>query len=190
MVTRGRGRRRKSGLRRRSSAQESVSITFCISQITHDVQVYLSRRAEADSQMVATKPNDWTYTTTYASISDNAELSNALWTPGVPSDPHHAIPIAEMSRSDRILSFAQITRSSGVSRGGTLHTLVRKCVGLFCLRFIPKTEVSATEQHAACDADIYLHSLRLHTACRIVLLRAHDARIYHSFESAPPLVVR
>ena len=49
-----------------------MSITFCISQITHEDQVYLSRRAEADSEMVATKLYDWTYTTTYASILDNA----------------------------------------------------------------------------------------------------------------------
>ena len=121
VVTRGQGRRRKSGLRRRSSSQQSVSITFCISQITHEAQVYLSRRAEADSQMVATKPYDWTYTTTYASMLNNAELSNALWTPGVPSDAHHSIPIAEISRSDRILSFAQITIFEGFTRGNIAY---------------------------------------------------------------------
>jgi len=55
----------------------------------------------------ATKPYDWTYTTTYGghSPSSSTELS---WQPADPEDESHAIPMAELARQDPILFYAEI----------------------------------------------------------------------------------
>lgn len=55
---------------------------------------------------VSTKPYDWTYTTTYCGHEDTP--TPAQWKPADPEDPSHAIPLAELSRQDPILFYAEI----------------------------------------------------------------------------------
>lgn len=73
---------------------------------------------------VATKPYDWTYTTTYAghegddgststlssvsAATTTTEMIPAVWKPADPEDPSDSIPIAELSRPDPILFYAEI----------------------------------------------------------------------------------
>jgi type 2A phosphatase activator TIP41 len=59
-------------------------------------------------QTLTTKPYDWTYTTTYAGSLDAAGSRNALWVPSEPTNTHHTIPIAELSRPDPILFYAEV----------------------------------------------------------------------------------
>ena len=48
------------------------------------------------------KPYDWTYTTTYPGHS------SGKWIAADPEDPSQAIPIAELTRPDPILFYAEI----------------------------------------------------------------------------------
>jgi type 2A phosphatase activator TIP41 len=69
---------------------------------------------------VATKPYDWTYTTTYAgNPSSHTEEESPIhtfrspeatipWTPVDPDNPSHLIPMAELTRPDPILFYAEI----------------------------------------------------------------------------------
>ena len=77
-------------------------------------------------KMVETKPYDWTYTTTYGGSLDDVGLGNAQWTPGEPSNIHHLIPIAELSRPDPILFYAEIPLfEDELHDNGASHLLVR-----------------------------------------------------------------
>lgn len=53
-----------------------------------------------------TKPYDWTYTTTYAGHFIAADKFS--FTVGDPENAQHAIPIAELTRQDPILFYAEI----------------------------------------------------------------------------------
>jgi type 2A phosphatase activator TIP41 len=76
-------------------------------------------------EMVTTKAYDWTYTMTYAGSLDGTGSGNAQWTPSDPSVPHYSIPIAELSRPDPILLYAEIPLFDDEPRGnGASHLLV------------------------------------------------------------------
>jgi type 2A phosphatase activator TIP41 len=134
----------------------------------------MSRSTGADSQIpmpevVTTKPYDWTYTTTYAGSLDDPGSGNVQWAPADPSIPHHSIPIAELSRPDPILFYAEIPLfDDELHDNGASHLLVR-------IRVMP-----------TCIFILSRFTLRVDN----VLFRAHDTRIYHSFASSPPVVVR
>lgn len=53
---------------------------------------------------VPTKPYDWTYTTTYPGHPKSA----VSWTSADPDNASHTIPIAELTRPDPILFYAEI----------------------------------------------------------------------------------
>lgn len=55
---------------------------------------------------VATKPYDWTYTTTYAGHANTS--SSPHWLPADPRNPSHEIPMAELRRHDPIMFYAEI----------------------------------------------------------------------------------
>jgi type 2A phosphatase activator TIP41 len=65
---------------------------------------------------VATKPYDWTYTTNYpghvgepfASIPSSLTTNTSTWTSGESTNPAHVIPLAELTRPDPILLYAEI----------------------------------------------------------------------------------
>jgi hypothetical protein len=90
-------------------------------------------------QTVATKPYDWTYTTTYAGSPDDDDDDagsenlnpnpNVQWVPAESSTTNaqqHAIPIAELSRPDPILFYAEIPLfEDELHDNGASHLLVR-----------------------------------------------------------------
>jgi type 2A phosphatase activator TIP41 len=61
---------------------------------------------------VLTKPYDWTYTTTYPGHFEldpgSSSLSHPLWKPADPENPLNVIPLAELSRQDPILFYAEV----------------------------------------------------------------------------------
>jgi type 2A phosphatase activator TIP41 len=89
------------------------------------------RRTGANSQIpmpqtIATKPYDWTYTTTYAGSPDDAGAGSAQWIPAEPANALHAIPIAELSRPDPILFYAEVPLfEDELHDNGASHLLVR-----------------------------------------------------------------
>ena|SRR3984957_9788899 len=64
-------------------------------------------------ETVETRPYDWTYTTTYAGTSsspfeDASVSSSTTWSPADPDNPSHSIPLAELTRTDPILFYAEV----------------------------------------------------------------------------------
>ena len=61
---------------------------------------------------VLTTPYDWTYTTTYPGHFDldstSSSSSQPSWKPADPENPLNAIPLAELSRQDPILFYAEV----------------------------------------------------------------------------------
>ena len=114
-------------------------------------------------QTVATKPYDWTYTTTYAGSLDDAGSGNHQWVPGESTNAQHTIPIAELSRPDPILFYAEIPLfEDELHDNGASHLLVRivRLLDLkpfFCLM---------TERVLACDANMHLHIIAFHITRR------------------------
>ena len=53
------------------------------------------------------KPYDWTYTTTYGGHSPSSS-TGLSWQPADPENRSHAIPMAELTRQDPILFYAEI----------------------------------------------------------------------------------
>jgi type 2A phosphatase activator TIP41 len=116
---------------------------------------------------VETKPYDWTYTSTYAGHLH--ESTNDQWQPADASNPSHAIPIAELTRRDPILYYAHTTLyEDELHDNGSSLVLAR-------VRVMP-----------GCLFALVRFALRVDN----VLFRVHDTRVYHSFTSDPPLVVR
>lgn len=75
---------------------------------------------------VPTKPYDWTYTTVYAGHDASPEGSSAEFIAGDPTSESHAIPIAELSRPDPILFYAEIPLfEDELHDNGSSHVLVR-----------------------------------------------------------------
>ncbi|KAI0065699.1 TIP41-domain-containing protein [Artomyces pyxidatus] len=128
---------------------------------------WLKSRTDPNSQLplpttAPTKPYDWTYTTTYA----GHELIGTEWTP---AGEEHAIPIAELTRPDPILFYAEIPLyEDELHDNGSSQLLVR-------IRVMP-----------TCIFILSRFTLRVDN----VLFRARDTRIYHSFASSPPTVIR
>lgn len=57
---------------------------------------------------VATKPYDWTYTTPYPGHNLPSSNNSISWLPADPENPSHTIPLAELTRQDPILFYAEI----------------------------------------------------------------------------------
>src|SRR6266550_7580753 len=57
---------------------------------------------------VVTKPYDWTYTSTYPGHDLENESPAIRWRVADPEDASHEIPIAELTRQDPILFYAEI----------------------------------------------------------------------------------
>ncbi|KAH7103070.1 type 2A phosphatase activator TIP41 [Auriculariales sp. MPI-PUGE-AT-0066] len=132
---------------------------------------WLKSRTDPNSQTpmpktVETKPYDWTYTTTY---SGHSAPQSVVWQAASPSEPSHTIPLAELTRRDPILYYAQTTLyEDELHDNGSSLVLCR-------VRVMP-----------GCLFALVRFVLRVDN----VLFRVHDTRIYHSLASNPPLVVR
>lgn len=137
---------------------------------------------------VVTKPYDWTYTTIYPG-HESGSSSSITWQPAEPDNPLHTIPIAELTRQDPILFYAEIPLfEDELHDNGASHLLVR---------------IVSTQKYTIQSQDGFLlmeHQRVMPTCLFIlsrftlrvdnVLFRTYDTRIYHSFASSPPLVVR
>ncbi|KAJ8594031.1 TIP41-domain-containing protein [Rhizopogon salebrosus TDB-379] len=129
---------------------------------------------------VAAKHYDWTYTVTYPGHhSDIAAEIESLpdsmipWTDADPENPSHSIPLAELTRPDPILFYAEIPLfEDELHDNGSSNLLVRI--------WRPKRVMPA------CVFILSRFTLRVDN----VLFRTHDTRVYHSFTSTPPLVIR
>ncbi|KAJ7771142.1 TIP41-like family-domain-containing protein [Mycena maculata] len=141
---------------------------------------------------VPTKPYDWTYTTTYAGhpgiwtppeIDDGGSEAGSRpttpivedppqpwsWVPADADNPAHVIPLAELTRPDPILFYAEVPLfEDELHDNGSSHLLVRVRVMPTCIFILAR------------------FTLRVDG----VLFRTHDTRMYHSFASSPPLIVR
>ena len=74
---------------------------------------------------VPTKSFDWTYTTLYPGHVQGSS-SKGVWQPADPHNPNHAIPLAELTRQDPILFYAEIPLyEDELHDNGASHLLVR-----------------------------------------------------------------
>ncbi|KIJ69786.1 hypothetical protein HYDPIDRAFT_22950 [Hydnomerulius pinastri MD-312] len=120
---------------------------------------------------VTAKPYDWTYTTTYAGHHPEsvAASTSTSWTDADPENSDHSIPLAELTRPDPILFYAEIPLfEDELHDNGSSNVLVRIRVMPTCLFILSR------------------FTLRVDN----VLFRTHDTRLYHSFGSSSPLVIR
>ncbi|TFK63539.1 type 2A phosphatase activator TIP41 [Pluteus cervinus] len=121
---------------------------------------------------VPTKPYDWTYTTTYPGgllKQSGSEETEIPWSLGESENSSHSIPLAELMRPDPILFYAEIPLfEDELHDNGSSNLLVR-------IRVMP-----------TCIFILSRFTLRVDN----VLFRTHDTRLYHSFASSPPLLVR
>jgi type 2A phosphatase activator TIP41 len=96
-------------------------------------------------QTSATKQYDWTYTTVYSGHREvvssdedgkdqttTAPEEHLLWRPANSDDPSQTIPMAELSRQDPILFYAEIpVFEDELHDNGASHLLVR-IVSCYC----------------------------------------------------------
>jgi len=116
----------------------------------------------------ATKPYDWTYTTTYSGHSSPSSTELA-WQLADLENESHTIPMAELTRQDPILFYAEIPLfEDELHDNGSSDLLVRIRVMPTCIFILARL------------------TLRVDN----VLFRIHDTRVFHSYSSDPPLVIR
>lgn len=135
---------------------------------------------------VPTKPYDWTYTTVYSGSSGEgvpAEFMHAD-----PENPLHAIPLAELTRPDPILFYAEIPLFEDELHDNGSSDLVIRIVNAGYMRFVTTrlTELFLQRVMPTCIFILSRFTLRVDN----VLFRTFDTRIYHSFKSSPPLIVK
>ncbi|GBE79866.1 type 2A phosphatase activator TIP41 [Sparassis latifolia] len=134
---------------------------------------WLKSRSGPSSQLpmpktVPTKPYDWTYTTIYPGHAI-ATSDSVSWQPAEADNSSHTIPLAELTRQDPILFYAEIPLfEDELHDNGTSQLIIRIRVMPTCLFILSR------------------FTLRIDH----VLFRTYDTRIYHSFASSPSLVVR
>jgi type 2A phosphatase activator TIP41 len=74
--------------------------------------------------VVPTKPYDWTYTTLYSGHTEQGPSKE--WQPADSSEPTHTIPMAELTRPDPILYYAEVPIfDSELDDNGSSSLLVR-----------------------------------------------------------------
>ncbi|KAJ3836444.1 type 2A phosphatase activator TIP41 [Lentinula raphanica] len=119
---------------------------------------------------VPTKPYDWTYTTTYCGHSPSHPSSTTItsppnqWTTADSGDTKHQIPLAELTRPDPILFYAEIPLfEDELHDNGSSALLVR-------IRVMP-----------TCIFILSRFTLRVDG----VLFRTYDTRLYSSLEDNP-----
>ena len=77
-------------------------------------------------ETVPTKIYDWTYTTAYAGHPLSSSPSTIQWLPADPENPLHRIPMAELTRRDPIMFYAEIPLfEDELHDNGSSHLVVR-----------------------------------------------------------------
>ncbi|KAL4264357.1 TIP41 family protein [Pleurotus pulmonarius] len=129
---------------------------------------WLKSRTDPSSQSqmpttVTTKPYDWTYTTTYPGHPSNANSN------GWKIDESLQIPMAELTRPDPILFFAEVPLfEDELHDNGTASYTIKIRVMPTCIFLLARFTLHVDN----------------------VLFRMHDTRMYHSFASKPPQFIR
>ena len=86
---------------------------------------------------VLTKPYDWTYSTTYPGHFDQDDSDPAYpsWQPADPDNPSNIIPLAELSRQDPILFYAEIPLFEDELHDNGASSLIVRIVSVysFCI---------------------------------------------------------
>lgn len=137
---------------------------------------------------VPTKPYDWTYTTTYTGHTVPAS-SPSSWNPANPAYPVHAIPLAELTRPDPILFYAEVPLfEDELHDNGSSGLLVRIVSSIFSVCSRCSTGLGSLQRvMPTCIFILARFTLRVDG----VLFRTFDTRIYSSLEKADsPIVVR
>lgn len=103
---------------------------FCLTGFVRVDVAYGSRTGESPQlpmpKTVATKPYDWTYTTTYPGHNLPSTSSLIAWRDADSSNPQHEIPLAELTREDPILFYAEIPLfEDELHDNGASHLLTR-----------------------------------------------------------------
>ena len=84
---------------------------------------------------VLTKSYDWTYTTTYPGNFDpdpaSSNLSHPSWKPADPENPSNVIPLAELSRQDPILFYAEVPLFEDELHDNGASSLIVKIVSIY-----------------------------------------------------------
>lgn len=121
-------------------------------------------------QTVPTKPYDWTYTTTYPGhqvftadeeSQSAATCSEIKWILADPENSTQTIPLAELTRPDPILFFAEVPLfEDELHDNGSSGLLVR----IVCK--VPCVNASWAENSTAGDANMHIHSITLHSSRR------------------------
>ncbi|KAG6845424.1 hypothetical protein H0H87_009331 [Tephrocybe sp. NHM501043] len=138
---------------------------------------------------VPTKSYDWTYTTAYTGHEplDAPSQSPITWTPADLDNPLHSIPLAELTRPDPILFYAEIPLFEDELHDNGSSNLLVRIVSLPCAFPIDSTKRLAPQRvMPSCIFILARFTLRVDN----VLFRTHDTRIYHSFASQPPAIIR
>ncbi|KAG8760270.1 hypothetical protein FRC14_003568 [Serendipita sp. 396] len=137
-------------------------------------EAWLKSRTDPNTQIsmpetVPTKPFDWTYTTVYEGHGLETLSQPYPFVRANPTDPAHSIPMEELQRHDPILFYAQtLLFEDELHDNGSSSLLIR-------LRVMP-----------GCIFLLARFTLRVDQ----VLFRTFDTRLYHSFSSSPPLVIK
>lgn len=109
---------------------------------------------------VPTKPYDWTYTTLYPGHLEPTSSEAIGWKSAERNNPNHTIPLAELTRHDPILFYAEIPLyEDELHDNGASHLLVRivceGCSGTCC---------SSNPPHPAGDAYLHIHIAAIHSS--------------------------
>ena len=114
-------------------------------------------------QTVPTKPFDWTYTTLYPGHSTASSSSTIEWKPAERNNALHTIPLAELTRHDPILFYAEIPLyEDELHDNGASHLLVR-IVSLVCP---PLSRIRSHNSRVARDANMHIHPATVHAEGR------------------------
>lgn len=109
---------------------------------------------------VPTKPYDWTYTTLYPGHLEPSGSKAIHWHPTERNNPNHTIPLAELTRHDPILFYAEIPLyEDELHDNGASHLLVR----IVC-EACSKTHRPSHELRPASDAHLHIHIAAIHVA--------------------------
>lgn len=99
---------------------------------------------------VATKPYDWTYTTVY---TGHLEGTSASFVPADTDNPAHTIPMAELTRPDPILFYAEVPLFEDELHDNGTSQLLVKIVSNTALNTCCLTSINAARH-----ANLYIYS--------------------------------
>lgn len=135
---------------------------------------------------VVAKPYDWTYTSIYSGHRIEDQGQAIAWHIADPENTSHAIPIAELTRQDPILFYAEIPLYEDELHDNGSSALIVRIVREVHHGHMVRSNFPVQRVMPTCIFILSRFTLRVDN----VLFRTFDTRIYHSFQSSPPLIVK